>query len=189
MTLYLFYKKSPKEFDTNPILYAFTNNKDFASDFKKYRNMNKFIFRKETDISKSEYNSFSSKWHKCELTLGQFYTRGEVFGKRIPVTVLCTYREEETVLINSDRLWEQYSDRFFDANIINNKYLSALNNLLYFKFYGFFKLRPKYDVSDFYEPYYTAYGPPTDFILSEIQDGYDYDDLRLFLRFFGDTFK
>ena len=189
MTLYLFYKKSPEGFDNDPILYAFTNDKDFANKFKKYRNMNKFIFRKETGVSKSEYNKFSSQWHKCELINGQFYTRGDILSKRVPVSVLCTCKEEETVLINSDRMWDEYIDRFFDTSVINDKYLNALNKLLYFKFYGFFKLRPKYDVDDFYEPYYSAYGPPTDLILAEIQEGYQYDDLKLFLRFFGDTFK
>ena len=72
---------------------------------------------------------------------------------------------------------------------LSKKYMDALNNLMYFKFYSFYKLRPNFDVCDFYEPYYSAYGPPTDFILTEIQEGYQYDDFKLFLRFFGNTFK
>lgn len=189
MNLYLFYKKPLDDFDNDPILYAFTNKKEFANEFKKHRNMNKFIFHKETHVSQREYNEFSSKWRKCELINGQFYTRGNILNKRVAVSVLCTCKEEETVMINSDRMWDEYMGCFFDASVINSKYLDALNKLMYFKFYGFFKLRPKYDVGDFYEPYYSSYGPPADFILTEIQEGYQYDDLKLFLRFFGDTFK
>ncbi len=189
MNLYMFYKKPQEGFDDPPTLYAFTNSKELKDKFVKFRNMNKFIFRKDVGISKKEYVKFSSKWHKYELITGQFYTRAEMHSKKIPVSVLCTCAEEDTVLINSDRLWSECKSCLFDASILNSKYLRALNTLMYFKFYGFYKLRPKYDIDDFYEPYYSAYGPPTDFIMSELQEGYSYDDLKLFLRFFGDTFK
>lgn len=189
MTLYLFYKKSPEGFVNDPVLYAFTNNKDVANKFRNDRNMDKFVFHKETGVSKDEFNRFSSQYHKCELINGHFYTKGDILNKRVPVSVLCTCKEEETVLINSDKMWNEYKDCLFDASMIKNKYLKALNTLMYFKFYGFFELKSKYDVDDFYEPYYSAYGPSADFILGEMQNGYQYDDLKLFLHFFGDTFK
>ena len=151
--------------------------------------MSKFVFRKETKISKKEFANFSAKYHKFELINGQFYTRGEIASRRVPVSVLCTCYEENTILVNSDKLWDEYKGCLFDVSILSKKYMDALNSLMYFKFYSFYKLRPNFDVCDFYEPYYSAYGPPTDFILTEIQEGYQYDDFKLFLRFFGNTFK
>lgn len=189
MTLYMFYKKAEEGFDDPPKLYAFTNNKEMKNQFVRYRDMSKFVFRKETKISKKEFANFSAKYHKFELINGQFYTRGEIASRRVPVSVLCTCYEENTILVNSDKLWDEYKGCLFDVSILSKKYMDALNSLMYFKFYSFYKLRPNFDECDFYEPYYSAYGPPTDFILTEIQEGYQYDDFKLFLRFFGNTFK
>lgn len=190
MKLYLFYKLPSEEFaDNNPVLYAYTTNKELADDFKRQRNMDVFIFRKEAYFSKSEYKKFDEKYHKHELSYCQFYTKSFVFGKKIPVKVLCTWKEEETILINSDRMWEEYSKHLFDTQMLKSEYLIALEKLLFIRFYTFFKVKCVSNLDEFYDPYYSAYSSLGGLIVEEFKDNYSYDDFKLFLRFFKDTFS
>lgn len=190
MKLYLFYKKPSEEFcDNNPQLYAYTTDKEIASEFRKQRNMNVFIYKKNTEVSKKEYKNFNKIYGKYKLDYCQFYTKSFIFGKKVAVKILCTWKEEESVLVNSDKMWEEYSKYLFDSKMFKSEYLVALEKLLFMRFYSFFKVKFVNGLEEMYDPYYTPYTSPTGFIIEELKENYSYDDLKLFLRFFKDTFS
>lgn len=188
MNIYMFYIKASKEFKDNPpTLYAYTDNKKISDQFKLQRNMNRFVYMK-AKFTKDEYLSFSKYHDKYQLRYCQFYTKSDMFGRRAPVSVLCTYKEEESILFNSDRLWNEYSKYLFDGKCFKSEYLRALETLLFMKLYLFYKKGPC-DTDYFYDPYYTAFGPSKDFVSGVINEQFYTDDLKIFLKYYQDTFK
>lgn len=186
MVIYLLYFKSNPEFkDDIYTMYAYTDDKTMLNEFKSQRDMKKFKIKKE-DISKEEYKIFDRNNKKMKLTYANIYTSDKLYGKRRSVKVLCTWREEEYIFKNSERLWEEYSRYLFDVRLFKSKYLIALEKLLFVKFYMFYKNNQNRDY--FYEPYYNNFGPVEDLILDDLKSSYSYDELSLFLKFFGNTF-
>jgi hypothetical protein len=190
MTLYLFYYKPLDEYvDIPPRLYAYTEDKNYADEFKRQRNMEKFIYVKQENVKKDEYRSFSSRYVQFRLSYGKFYTSSvDMFGKRVPVDVLCTWKEEESILKNSDDLWKEYSKYLFDCRIFKSDYIKALEKLLFVKVYGFYHIKYIDYADSFYQPYYSSYGPVEELIMDEFKNDFSYDDLKLFLKFFQNTF-
>lgn len=186
--VYLFYLDNLPEYaDSHKRLYAFTDKKELADEFMKTRDMEKFLLVKD-DLSKEEYRFLKDKFRGCIITKTQFRTRStEAFGESTLVDVVCTWSEEESVLKNSERMWEQESKCLIDSTMLKDEYIQALEKLLYIKFYGFYN--PSITNDYFYEPYYTAYGPVENFILEDFKNNYVYDELMLFLKFFKCTFK
>lgn len=188
MNIYMFYIKPSKEFeDSPPTLYAYTDKKKMSEQFKSQRNMDKFIYTK-MKFSETEYKNFSRDYSKYQLAYGQFYTKSDMFGKKVPVSVLCTWREEESILFNSDRIWDEYSKYLFDAKCFKAEYLCALETLLFMKLYKFFNKGTE-EIDYFYDPYYTSFGPSKEFIYSVLEEQFQVDDLKLFLKYHQDTFK
>lgn len=188
MNVYLFYfKRNPEYYDEVSPLYCYTDDKEMMEEFKKQRNMKRFICKKES-ISKSEYKEFMSKHPKLRLTYGRFYTASEIYGKREHVSVLCTWAEEESILKNSERIWNENSRYLFDGTIFKGKYLKSLEKLLFIKFYNFYKVKVIQSYDNFCNPYYSSYGPVEDFIIDEMNSSFSYDELKLFLKFYGNTF-
>ena len=69
------------------------------------------------------------------------------------------------------------------------KALIALEKLMFIQFYGFYIVK-YYNYADYYyKPYYSSYGPAEGLIIENFKDKFLYDDLRLFLKFYGKTFK
>lgn len=188
MNIYLFYfKRNPEYYDEISPLYCYTDDKKIMEEFKKQRNMKRFICKKES-ISKKEYKEFVSKHPKLRLTYGQFYTASKTYGKREPVSILCTWSEEESILKNSERFWNENVRYLFDGSIFKEKYLKSLENLLFMKFYDFYKIKTIQSYDNFYDPYYNSYGPVENFIVDDMNSSFSYDELKLFLKFYGNTF-
>lgn len=190
MNIHLFYLKPSDDYNSDiPSLYAYTNDKNLAEEFIDDRNMNRFIYKKSW-IDKEEFRKFDSMHSRLHLSRGSFSTVSEINGRSMNVSFVCTWGEEESILKNSDKLWSEYSNILFDTRVFEDKYLIALEKLLFMKFYGFYgSLRFNDGIDYFYEPYYTSYGPIKSFISEEFHYNVKYDELALFLRFHKDLFK
>lgn len=190
MKLHLFYWKPSKEYVGDyAALYAYTIDKEFAEDFQKQRDMSKFIYKKE-EISKKDYKEFASLHTQQKLGIGEFYTKSKiVYGKRERVKVLCTWKEEESIVITQDKLWEEFSNNFVDCKMLKDEYIKALEVLQYFKLFLFYRKKQNYCMDSYYEPYYTSYGPCEDFVLEDFTVDIKYDEFQLFLKYYQHTFK
>lgn len=187
MMTYLFYYKE-KGFDTYRF-YAFTDDKKLAQEFQNQRDMKKFRYVKEK-MPKEDFLILESKYGKLKLTEGHFYTRDpNNFGKRKPIKVLCTFYEEETVIKKQDDILKELAPFLFDTRAFKDEYLKALGILVYLQFYGFFKIKYIENADSWYQPYYNSYGPVEGLIIEETHNRFEYDDLNIFLKFFGNTFN
>ena len=82
MKIYLYYFKDSNESRSlEPVLYAYTNSKEYSERFKEFRNMNKFkeVIR---NISKDEYVDFTRTYSNQQLTKTQFITKNRDFGNK-----------------------------------------------------------------------------------------------------------
>lgn len=189
MNLYVFYYKDPG-FDDSVRLYAYTEDKDLMKRFKEERNMDRFLFKKIEDVTKSEYKKFQADHGREKLHIGTFYTRDRItYENRVPVKVLCTYGEEEEVFMRAEHVWGELSKYLFDARIFNDEIITALGKLLFMKFYGFYFIRNTKYADYFYKPYLSSIEDEDGFIINDFAHEYVYDDLRLFLKFNKNTFK
>ena len=189
MTVWLFYIRSD-EFDAKPRLYAFTDNKKLAKEFQLQRNPEKIIMSKRTDFTRDEWNDLNSKFPDFRIICGSFYTKSEVYGSRKFVSVLCTAGEEIKVVTTADTIWKLFTKYLFDTRAFKPTYLKALDKLLFHKFYCFYVLKHVQNSDYFYEPYYSNFGPSDSLAFEDFRENsYDYDDLGIFIRFFGDTFS
>lgn len=187
MTVWFFYYID-RAYDNYKRLYAFTDNREYANEFIKQRSKENMICRKEKGISKLEYKRLEADYGKLKLIYGSFYTKSNQFGRKVSVKVLCTPEEEECIVIKSEHLWEEYSKYLFDTRGFKKEYLQALEKLLFLKFYGFYKIKYLQYADYFYQPYYSSFGPVEGLIVDDFKTSFEYDELKVFLKFYQNTF-
>ena len=83
----------------------------------------------------------------------------------------------------------EYSKYLFDARVFTQDYIIALCTLLFVDFYGFFKVKEIQSADYFYNPYYTNFTSPEGLIREDFSGKFSYDDLKLFLHFYQDSFN
>lgn len=169
-----------------PSLYAYTDKKELANEFKSQREMEKFIC--EIKDLTSEEMKLLNMHSSYRLQHASFYTQSDEFGKTTSAEIVCTFGEEMSIVKNMDRIWTEFSKYLFDSSIFKSEYIKALYDLLFVDFYVFYKKKYMM-IDDFYGPYYTSFGPSNDFIADEFHAKYEYDQLNLFLRYFSSTFR
>ncbi len=125
MIYYMFYLKKTHS------LYAFTNNKKISKQFKKNRNMKKFIFVKN-DLNKDVEKEFLEIHLNKDIiifegkTLGKLYTLNEF---EIPIT-----KKEHLILLQNRALYcneELYKSAWTNPLIFKNKYFKLLIDIGY----------------------------------------------------------
>ena len=197
MKVYKFYKSPSDEVlagagdlsieDKYP-LYAMTSNKEYASEFRTSRNMDKFI-EIVSDIDKSDWVDIANKFNGNLLKYYKYDTLKKYTDEPKPkmkeIEVLSTWHEREWV--------GQYSDDFMidlirnkisksvTPFIIKDKYRSALDTLQYTSFWKFMiGINRAIDIMTAEEECeHGDFVPP----MCEI------DKFSLFLYLFGDTFR
>lgn len=187
MTVWMFYYID-RAYDDYKRLYAYTDNKKYANEFREQRSKTNIICKKEKDFKKSDFMKLEANYGRLRLQYGRFYTKSEYFGVKVPIRVLCTMEEEESVIIKTEKLWEEYSKFLFDIRGFKKEYLQALETLLFLKFYGFYKIKYIEYADYFYEPYYNSYGPVEGLIAEDFKTSFSYDELKVFLKFHKNTF-
>lgn len=176
-------------FDTTS-LYAYTDNKKFAKEFSEQRNPDKLVMFKRNKFSKEEWNALNTQRPSLRIIEGHFYTKGDIYGSKKPVRVLCTAKEEEIVTLKADQIWLDFSKYLFDTRAFKSEYLVALERLLFMKFYCFYVIKQVQNADYFFEPYYSNLELNESFIYEDFKENfYDYDELRVFIKMFKDTFS
>ena len=134
MKIYLFYQLGDDAFGlySKPKLYAYTNNKEYAKEFKKVRNMDMFI-EEVQHVDKSEYNQITSVFHTrgCQLVETKLLTSYENECIKTPV-VITQHEEDETILRNETVYFELCKSTSINSVYFNDKIINALDTLYYF---------------------------------------------------------
>jgi len=186
MTIHMFYKYPPDGFVQQPVLYAWTTDKSIRDRFMKERDMTKFKYVKEKLSGKKEVSLFKDTYHKFYLNVFGLYTKSPITSNKTRASVLGTVEEENRTIIDCDKIvFNELKDKLIDSKILKSKYIKALDTLLYYKFYIYFKRQNENEMDD----WYSAYGPSKSFVNMELIEGHGYDELRVFLKLFGNTFK
>lgn len=139
MKIYLFYFRDPNENRRlEPVLYAYTNQKELYEKFKEVRDMNKFLCTSR-EVTKDQYKDFIHQYPDQQLTETKFTTKDAEFpGTEISVNIVCTWSEEKTVIIESDEsVLRLFTDKVFDPSILNMKIKTDLYKLGFFTIYQF----------------------------------------------------
>lgn len=161
-----------------PILYAFTNDKELSIAFINTRNM-KLFAKQVIDIPKKEYKEFADKHRGYILGSCGFTTRSTLLSDREQIVrFVATRSEEQFVYTSSDKIITELSKHTKECSeIFNDDLLKALNILNYFDILTFSMKNEYY-----------FYPASTEF--NDVQDlNLKYDMLELFVYFFGDTIK
>ena len=185
MTIYIFYKIPPDGFVKTPTLYAWTNDKEHKERFMKERDMKKFILRKEKLKDKKDIAMFEDMYQKNYLHVFGLYTQSKITYGKMKTEVLGTVDEENNSVLKAETVFDEIGDKLIDTQMLKSKYINALNTLLYYKFYTYYQRKSGGLLSDFY----TAYGPSSSFVDMELTEGHCYDELSVFVKMYGDTFK
>ena len=131
---WMFYTRDMRE---ELYLYAFTDKKSLAENFKKTRHMSNFYI-KSCRLDRHDYNDLIRHHMTCELELVKINLPSE--KKHIEQEIALTMSERmflmrERSLIRNETI-HQYT--IFDANLLVPKYRIALETLGYYHFYKFF---------------------------------------------------
>jgi len=172
MKVYIFYRK----YDTGlvPSIYAYTMDKNIFEEFKKVRNMDKFIINK-IDMSEDEAEEFERKYRRYLLGYRYYetYDRSMIDGisnnlaKRTVKIVSTEFEEEEVYSQFETMLALEFGKITLDVSVFNEEIKKALIDLGYydlFKFYtakfnifmeGFHHTYPDYNQTrSFYNDYF-----------------------------------
>lgn len=117
-------------------LYALTNQKELADEFREMHDMSKFIEKTEKDIDEDEYRLYANKNRSRVLSKTKFTTQGESGPTSIYLTV--TDLEENIV---TEHYIKSFSDEMFwynipiNPNYFGRKYINALMFIYFIDYY------------------------------------------------------
>lgn len=183
MKLWKFYKV-PDEDEVNKEypLYAVTNEKDIAKEFKETRNMEKFIVQVSKDEPKNAIADFINSNYEMLLKRRDFTTgviaKNGKFDLRT-AKIVCTDYEYVSICENPEILIDIAREEFWynilPPYIFKKKVLEALRVLEYHLWYKLYTV----EFNQLIDPSDDDYSAPDAQV----------DELACFIRFFGDTFK
>ena len=139
MKIYMFYFRDK---DVNrrlePVLYAYTNSKEFAERFKEYRNMDKFICY-ERELTKEQFKDVTRTHPSQQLTETEFVTKDPEFPtKKMNVSIVCTWDEEKAVILESeDSVFRLFEKQMFDPSMLNMDIKGILYKFGFFTIYQY----------------------------------------------------
>ena len=179
MKVYQFFKVATLDGPlSEPLLYAFTDDKKLSNEFTNTRNM-KLFAKQVIDIPKKEYKEFADKHRGYILGSCGFTTRSGLSpdGEQI-ARFVATRSEEQFVYTSSDKIISELSKHTKECSeIFNDDLLKALKIINYFDIFTF-------SVQNEYYFY------PETIPFNDTQDlNLKYDMLELFVYFFGDSIK
>ena len=202
MKIYLMYSKLK---DLEPSLYAYTSDSKLSKRFKKERNKDLF-FIKEKEVTKDNFYDFAKKHKNLNLKECFFETytdTGEEY-KRSVVGLVCTYNEESSVILNYEYINSEIAKSTSEVGIsFNRDIIDALNTLYYFDFLKQ-KINTRLELNEynigFISPSSSTYLDVDreinrditsmcylDGIPDNVEKGYSYDYLAIFIRMYGHT--
>lgn len=173
-------------------LYAYTTKKKLLNDFIENRDMS--LFRvEEKDVPDTDFTQFQIIHAKERLTTMHFETLDIINGKRKTKNVSVTgpVYEEEFIFLNSDKIMNEIAKTTIStAKFLKDEYIQALQFFHYFEFDAYKSERAEFD--SFYSGFNfdcdddSLYGFP---ITEHLYFNCKYDQLSLFIYFYGQTLK
>lgn len=130
MKVYLYFKERKNE----RRLYAFTNNRDIADEFKNNRDMSNFS-ELIKNVSKNEYEISARENSKMLLNYRKMYTKNQETLGSLLCEVVCT-QEEYDLVVDVLGMENSFTDMLYDitsltSSMIKDKYKYYLTILLY----------------------------------------------------------
>lgn len=179
MKVYLFYQiRNQKRKLEQPIMYAYTKNKEYAKMFEYSRNMRMF-YRKEVKMDKKQFLHFQDKYQDIQLDCYKYETvPSRPIMKYDVVTMVCTRGEAITVYTTADNIYNAIGNfTIREALFVKKKYKDCLG---YLSYYSALMWNSDYDTSD-----------STDYAGLNIFNDKNkrVDKFRLFLGYFGYTME
>jgi hypothetical protein len=113
------------------LLYAYTDNKEYAEIFKNQRDMNKF-FVKKREIEKDEVNYLASEFTREYLIKKDIKTKVRGIGsENIDYTLILTKTEDYMIQSTTHKVLmaDVWVCTWLNPYIFNKKYINALNNI------------------------------------------------------------
>ena len=173
-------------------LYAYTTKKKLLNDFIENRDMS--LFRvEEKEVTDTDFTQFQIIHAKERLTTMHFETLDIINGKRKTKNVSVTgpVYEEEFIFLNSDKIMNEIAKTTIStAKFLKDEYIRALQFFHYFEFDAYKSERAEFD--SFYSGFNfdcdddSLYGFP---ITEHLYFNCKYDQLSLFIYFYGQTLK
>lgn len=173
-------------------LYAYTTKKKLLNDFIENRDMS--LFRvEEKEVTDTDFTQFQIIHAKERLTTMHFETLEIINGKRKTKNVAVTgpIYEEEFIFLNSDKIMNEIAKTTIPtAKFLKDEYIRALQFFHYFEFDAYKSERAEFD--SFYSGFNfdcdddSLYGFP---ITEHLYFNCKYDQLSLFIYFYGQTLK
>ena len=189
MKVYKFFKVPPKDEDNidlerKYVLYAITNNREYAERFKEDRNMKKFIIKTHKGVSKEEYIEMCNNDRGAVLelnTLTTVFDDNHTSNNSVEKKVLMTYWERQLIeepntLLDNEHFWAKMPFPL----IFKTKYIKTLE---VFQYINYYKL-----MTSPYLPYgmserLNEHGDDTDYSAPSIL----LDEVSLFIQIIQDT--
>ena len=121
------------------VLYAITNNKEYAKRFKEDRNMDKFIYQVNKGVTKEEYAQMCNEnrgsvlmIHSVDTVMDKPRVRKNIVEKKVLITYWEKQLIEEPMLpFENEEFWRHMPP----PHIFKDKYVKALKKIEYITYY------------------------------------------------------
>lgn len=160
-----------------PVIYAITDNPEYAKLFEETRNMD-FFYKKEITCTRKEGMRELDRMKAPMLTITGLKTSKDKIGS-MTVNLVCTWEEERAIVLDAGSIYYQYvSDNLLNPDIYSEKVNKYLETIDYQKTWRYKII--KSDPSGLEEYMFSR----DNYLLS-----IDVDELMLFLKSYGWTMK
>lgn len=179
MKLFTYYliKNVRNELMDPPVIYAITDNPEYAKLFEETRNMD-FFYKKEITCTRKEGMRELDRMKAPMLTITGLKTSKDKIGS-MTVNLVCTWEEERAIVLDAGSIYYQYvSDNLLNPDIYSEKVNKYLETIDYQKTWRYKII--KSDPSGLEEYMFSR----DNYLLS-----IDVDELMLFLKSYGWTMK
>lgn len=163
-------------YNTDGILYGFTDNKKLDSEFREFRNPDSFC-RKVLDLSDSQFMSLKAQHPKHFLTACVYPTKIELLGvyRKKNIVVVGPIHEEENVYLSAEKFISSLSPKSPFIATLNDDILQALHEIDYWEVMK---------MSNWISPI-----PEEEEILSQPSSGIEIDYWEVFMFYYEKTIR
>lgn len=184
MKIYMFYLKIER--NTEYPLYAWTDDKQLAIEFKKYRDPN-VLTESVVTISKDKFHHTMNNFSDQKITYGYFKTKNPITELYSTVKIPTTWDEQKLVAFALDSILLDMRSAIEDLSpeIYSIEIQKALYKLGYFMFYQWLyqnmyiciPLHPKFQDLVYDE------------LIQDMKECISYDEYEVLMKLRGNTFK
>lgn len=184
MKLYMYYLKITRNKEYP--LYAWTEDKKLANEFKKFRDMN-VLKESVVDISKNEFHETMNTFSDQRITIGYFKTKNPITERYSNIKIPTTWDEQKLVAFAMDSIVIDMKSAIEDIfpEVYNVEIQKALYHLGYFMFYQWL-----YQNMYIYIPLHHKFDHYVyEDVITDMKECISYDEYEVLMKLRGNTFK